>query len=193
MEIMNVVEREAVNFFDRKLYTGLNSLNSIKLRIEEKIYDFNRDRDKLDFLKILYDKTIEAKEKHSKNCTCSFDESRNIGLFAIEQEIESINKYFIPETKPNDSFSVFEESNIHLRLNEMVENLEKLGFGQEIIFNEIDDLKNHFRIGKHNWFQLLKGKLFDIGLAYGVEKLVLEEMYSDLAKEVENVLPTLLS
>ena len=36
---MNVVEREAVNFFDRKLYTGLNSLNSIKLRIEEKIYD----------------------------------------------------------------------------------------------------------------------------------------------------------
>ena len=75
----------------------------------------------------------------------------------------------------------------------MIVNLEKLGFGQEIIFNEIDDLKNYFGIGKHNWFQLLKGKLFDIGLAYGVEKLVLEEMYSDLAKEVENVLPTLLS
>jgi hypothetical protein len=190
---MNVVEKEAVKFFDRKLYTGVNSLNLIKSRIDEKLYDFNRDRDKLDFLKILYDKTIEAKENHPKNCTCSFDESRNIGLFAIEQEVESINKYFIPETKSNDLFSVREESNIHSRLNEMVANLEKLGYGQEIIFNEINELKNHFGIGKHNWFQLLKGKLFDIGLAYGVEKLVLEGMYSDLAKEVENVLPNLLN
>lgn len=190
---MNLVEKEAVKFFDRKLYTGVNSLNLIKSRIDEKLYDFNRDRDKLDFLKILYDKTIQAKEKHHKNCTCSFDESRNIGLFAIEQEVENINKYFTPETKSKDSFSVHEESNIHSKLNEMVANLEKLGYGQEIIFNEVDDLKNHFGMGKHNWFQLLKGKLFDIGLAYGVEKLVLEGMYSDLAKEVENVLPTLLN
>ena len=189
---MNVVEKEAVKFFDRKLYTSVNSLNQIKSRINEKLYDFNRNRDKLDFLKILYDKTIEAKEKHPKNCTCIFDESRNIGLFALEQEVESINKYFIPEIKSNDSFSVDEESNIHSRLNEVLVNLENLGYGQEIIFNEIDDLKNHLGIGKHNWFQLLKGKLFDIGLTYGVEKLVLEEMYSELAKQVKNVIPTLL-
>ncbi len=78
-------------------------------------------------------------------------------------------------------------------LNEMAENLKKLGYGQEIIFDEIDELKSHFNLGKHNWFQLVKGKLFDIGLAYGVEKLVLEGMYSDLAKEVENVIPTFLN
>lgn len=189
---MNIVEQEAVKFFDRKLYTGVNSLNLIKQRINDKLYDFNRDRDKLDFLKILYDKTIKAKEEHPKNCTCSFDESRNIGLFAIEQEIESINEYFIPEIKSENAFSTHEESKTHAKLNEIASNLEKLGFGQEIVFNEIDDLKNHFSLGKHDWFQLFKGKLLDIGIAYGVEKVVLDGMYAELAKEIDNNLTNLL-
>jgi hypothetical protein len=180
------------NEYNRKriisiLYQGVNTLNAIKSTIDSKFYDFNRDRDKLDFIKILYDKTIKAKKKHPENCTCDFDESHNIGLFTIEQEIESINKYYKYEPKSHDSFTIEQESKMHAMLNEITDNLKKLGYGQEIIFNEIDELKGHFDIGKHNWFQLLKGKLFDIGLAYGVEKLILEGMYSDLAREVDNV------
>jgi hypothetical protein len=118
---------------------------------------------------------------------------RAIGLFAIEQEIESINEYYTYKPKSENVFTVEEESSLHTKLNSIVENLEKLGFGQEIIFNEIDELKDHFNLGKKNWYQLLKGKLFDIGLAYGVEKAVLEGIYSDLANEVGNIVPTILT
>lgn len=190
---MNIIEKEADSFFRFELYSGVDSLNAIKSIIVSKLYDFNRDRDKLDFLKILYEKTIEAKKKHPENCTCPFDRSRNVGLFAIEQEIENINSYYTFTAKSGESFTTIQESKLHSMLNEMAENLKKLGYGQEIIFDEIDELKSHFNLGKHNWFQLVKGKLFDIGLAYGVEKLVLEGMYSDLAKEVENVMPTFLN
>ena len=190
---MNIIEKEAESFFKFELYNGVDNLNSIKSIIVSKLYNFNRDRDKLDFLKILHGKTIQAKKEHPENCTCSFDKSRNIGLFAIEQEIESINSYYTFTAKSIDSFTITQESKLHSILNEMAENLKKIGYGQEIIFDEIDELKSHFNLGKHNWFQLVKGKLFDIGLAYGVEKLILEGMYSDLAKEVENVIPTFLN
>lgn len=185
---MNVVEKEAITFFDRKLYNTARTLETIKSTLEMKLYDFKRDRDKLDFLKILHDKTLIAKSEHAKSCTgCSFDDTRNLGLFAIEQEIESINEYYYFKSKPEDSFTVELESKLHSKINEIIEKLEKLGIGQEVIFNEIDDLKSHFNLGKKTWFQLVKGKLFDIGIAYGVEKTILESVYSDLAKEVENV------
>lgn len=191
---MNVIEKEAVKFFDRKLYSTNRTLESIKSTIDTKLFDFNRDRDKLDFLKILYEKTLKAKEDHAKNCTgCSFDDTRNLGLFAIEQEIESINEYYSYKPKLNDSFTVEQESHLHSKINEIIEKLEKLGVGQEVIFNEIDDLKSHFDLGKKNWFQLVKGKLFDIGIAYGVEKTILEGVYTDLASQVENIIPTFLN
>ena len=191
---MNVVEKEAMTFFDRKLYKSARTLETIKSTIELKLYDFKRDRDKLDFLKILHDKTLIAKKEHAKNCNgCSFDETRNLGLFAIEQEIESINEYYYFKPKSEDSFTVELESKLHSKINEIIEKLEKLGIGQEVIFNEIDDLKSHFNLGKKNWFQLVKGKLFDIGIAYGVEKIILESVYSDLAKEAENISLTFLN
>ena len=191
---MNVVEKEAITFFDRKLYNSARTLETIKSTLEMKLYDFNRDRDKLDFLKILHAKTIIAKEEHAKRCTgCSFDDTRNLGLFAIEQEIESINEYYSFKPKSEDSFTVEQESKLHSKINEIIEKLEKLGVGQEVIFNEIDDLKYHFNLGKKTYFQLVKGKLFDIGIAYGVEKAILESVYSDLAKQVENISQTFIN
>lgn len=191
---MNVVEKEAVSFFNRKLYASARSLDTIKSTLEMKLYDFKRDRDKLDFLKILHEKTIFAKEEHARNCKgCSFDDTRNLGLFAIEQEIESINEYYTFKPKSEDAFTVEQESKLHSKINEIIEKLENLGVGQEVIFNEIDELKSHFNLGKKNWFQLVKGKLFDVGIAYGVEKIILEGVYSDLAREVENVTQTFLN
>lgn len=191
---MNVVEKEAISFFGRKLYKTSTSLEGIKSTLEMKLFDFKRDRDKLDFLKILYDKTSIAKEEHAKNCTgCGFDDTRNKGLFVIKQEIESINENYLINTKSEDSFTVEQESKLHSKINEIIEKLEKLGFGQELIFNEMDELKAHFNLGKKNWFQLVKGKLFDIGIAYGVEKVILESVYSDLAREVDNVTQTFLN
>ncbi|GGW75733.1 hypothetical protein DFQ11_1302 [Winogradskyella epiphytica] len=186
---MNIVEKEALKFnSNRGFYKSARTLESLKSNLTTKLYDFNRDRDKLDFLKILREKTVEEKIEHAKTCTgCSFDETRNIALFAIDQEIDDINQFYSYEPKSQDEFSVEEESKLHNKLNDILDKLEKQGFGQQIIFEEIEDLKNHFNLGKKNWFQLLKGKVVDLTLKKVLDKTIVQEIYNQLSDGFEQV------
>ncbi|RRQ47904.1 hypothetical protein DZC72_16255 [Maribacter algicola] len=182
---MNIIEKEAEEFYE---YGFLNSgihqdLENIKSSLTSKLYNFNRDRDKLDFLKIVRVKAINDKEEHMKSCTgCGYDEARDIAVFAIDQEIDDINRFYTYEPKEEDEFNVEEESELHKKLNDILEKLEKQGFGQQIIFEEIEDLKNHFNLGKKNWFQLLKGKVVDLTLKKVLDKTIVQEIYNQLSE-----------
>jgi len=186
---MNIVEKEAERFYRRLYKNGkVNNLENLKDHITTKLYDFNRDRDKLDFLKIIRQKSIEDKENHMKTCSgCGYGEERDIGIFAIDQEIDDINRFYSYEPKSEDEFSAGQESELHNKLNEVLEKLNKQGFGQQIIFEEIEDLKNHFKLGKKNWFQLLKGKVVDLTLKKVLDKTIVQEIYNQLSEGFEQV------
>ena len=192
---MNIVEREANNFIEDFHNNGeVNSLEKLKSQLTIKLYDFNRDRDKLDFLKILRQGTNSQKENHLKKCqkeNCDFMEDRAVGIFAIDQEIEQINKYYIFEAKSNDSFTSEDESELHEKLNDIIDKLNKQSFGQEIIFEEIESLKNHFNLGKKTWFQLLKGNLIDLTIEKVLDETIVAEIYNNL-KQGYNEIPKLL-
>jgi hypothetical protein len=185
---MNIIEKESEEFYE---YGFLNSgihqdLENIKSSLTSKLYNFNRDRDKLDFLKILRAKAIKDKEDHMKSCSgCGYDEARDIAVFAIDQEVDDINRFFTYEPKTEDEFSNEQESKLHNKLNDILEELEKQGFGQQIIFEEIEDLKNHFNLGKKNWFQLLKGKVIDLTLKKVLNKTIVQEIYNQLSEGFE--------
>jgi len=120
---MNIVENEAIEFHRRGFLNNskINNLSNLKSTLSYKLYDFNKDRDKLDFLKILNIKCKEDIEKHMKNCTgCSFEQERNTAIFAIQQEIDSINEYYIFTPLDNDTFTSQEESSLHGKLNEIL-------------------------------------------------------------------------
>ncbi len=183
---MNIVEKEARSFID-EFYNDLrnNSLEKLKSQLTLKLYDFTRNRDKLDFLKILREDTLKEKENHLKTCSksiCDFEEERNLGIFVIDQEIEEVNKYYSFEPKSNDAFTSAEESKLHSKLNEIIEKLNKQGLGQEIIFEEIESLKNHFNLGKKTWFQLLKGKVVELMLKKVLEETIVKEIYNNLSE-----------
>ncbi|RXR33159.1 hypothetical protein EQG68_05870 [Flavobacterium piscinae] len=97
-----------------------------------------------------------------------------------------MKKYYYFEPKSDEEFSINEESSLHLKLNQIIEKLEKQGFGQQIIFDEIEELKNHFNLGKKTWFQLLKGKLIDLTIENALEKTVVQEIYSNLSEGYEH-------
>ena len=187
---MNIIEKEAEEFYE---YGFLNSgiyadLENIKSSLTSKLFNFNRDRDKLDFLKIVRELAIKDKEEHMKSCNgCGYDMARDIAVFAVDQEVEDINRFFTYEPNSNDKFSVAEESELHNKLNDILTKLEKQGFGQQIIFEEIEDLKNHFNLGKKNWFQLLKGKVVDLTLKKILNKTIVEEIYNQLSDGFEQV------
>ncbi len=114
---MNIVEKEA-NGFVEDLYEGqeINNLSNLKSKLTTKLYDFNRDRDKLDFLKVLRQGTIADKEKHMEKCKkvdCRYVKDRDLGIFVIDQEIDDINKFYSPEINDKDKFSSEEESVLH--------------------------------------------------------------------------------
>jgi hypothetical protein len=67
------------------------------------------------------------------------------------------------------------------RVNEVIEKLTKLGYGQEIIFEEIQELKELYAtLSKKNWGQIVKGKLVDLSLAKLIENDTLKYIYEKL-------------
>ena len=183
---MNIVEKEAKNFIE-DFYEGpeINNLGNLKSRLTTKLYDFNRERDKLDFLKTLREGTIEQKEKHMEKCKkldCQFVQDHDMGLFVIDQEIEDVNKFYNFEAQDKDKFTSEEESELHSKLNTIVDQLHKQGLGQEIIFEEIESLKSHFNLGKKTWFQLLKGKVIDLTLEKTLDETIVKNIYSTLSE-----------
>ncbi len=186
---MNIVENEAKEFYQWDFLTGINTLESIKSTLDSKLYNFNRDRNKLDFLKILRTSCIEDIKNHkSGGCKgCGYEEPRKRAIFAIEQEIENINKYYIFEPQKEEEFTIEEESKLHYKLNKIIQDLEKQHYGQQIIFDEINELKNHFNLGKKNWFQLVKGKFFDLTVENVIEKVIIVEMFDSLSEGFDQV------
>ena len=67
-------------------------------------------------------------------------------------------------------------------MNEIIERLKNQDLGQEILFEEIESLKNHFNLGKKTWFQLLKGKMIDVTIEKGIELTVVAGIYEQLSE-----------
>ena len=192
---MKVIEKEVIYFKDEFIGGFLvNNIQILKSKLDSKLYSFNRDKDKLYFLNILRSEINIDKLKHEEECTevdCAVSQEAEAALFVIDQEIERINKYFEFEPIASDKFKIEEQVELHTKLNNIEEQLKKLGFGQEVIFNEIDELKQNFDLGKKNWFQLVRSKFVDLTVSKVVEKTVIKEIYSQLSKGFEN-LPTII-
>lgn len=187
---MNIVEEQAEDFVDDWFNAGdHNKLEDLKSRLDDKLYSFSRDRDKLDFLKMLRNHTKNKKIEHEKTCKtvkCDISKAYEVGFFVIDQEVDSINEYYTYEPEKDEEFSAEEESKLHSKLNDIIDRLEKQGYGQEILFQEIEDLKNHFQLGKRNWFQLLKGKLFDLGVEKTLEHDKIKELFQEISSQFED-------
>ncbi len=71
------------------------------------------------------------------------------------------------ETKSvSDYFSYKSRDEIKEQLFELKEMLIKQGYGQQIIFDEIDELRELTeRVNKKNWFELIKAKFIDLALS----------------------------
>ncbi|MDI5899442.1 hypothetical protein [Flavobacterium yafengii] len=196
---MNIVEKEACffvdSFFECKGRQFCN-IDSLKRNLSSKLYNFTREKDKLFFLNVLRNAVKIQKEEHEKTCTttpekCNFSLEQETAMFVIDQEIEIISKSYEFQPKKEDEFESAERAQLHNKLNDIIKQLKTLGYGQEIIFNEIDELKENFNLGKKNWFQLTKGKFFDLAVSKLVEETLLKEMYSELSENFKD-LPKLI-
>ena len=193
---MNVIEKEAIKYGEYEFFGGesICNIENLSEKLSSKLYSFKRTKDKLFFLNVLRKEVLNQKLEHEKTCSkknCGISEEKDSGLFAIDQEIEDISQFHEYQPKYPDEFNSEQKSELHNSLNEIKNKLNKLGFGQQIIFDELDELKEHLNLGKKNWFQLLKGKLFDLSVSKALEETAVKEIYKTLSDGFEN-LPELI-
>lgn len=194
---MDIVETQARQY-TRSFYGGSQhiTLELLKSRLTSQLYNFNRERDRLTFSKILREETFKEKNKHveggCKKTDCVEQQKWNLGLFVIEQEIEDLEEQTISE--PKDVFTVQERLVIVQRLDTILENYDRTTLGQEIIFEEIESLKENFNLGKKSWFQLARSKFFDLSVDGIIDRTIVAGLYTTLVEGFSafvKMLPTL--
>jgi hypothetical protein len=193
---MNIVEQEATEYAEYEFFNGElhSTVENLTDRLSSKLYSLKRKKDKLIFLNILRKEIEKEKLEHEKTCStqnCSISKEKNTGIFVVDQEIEEISQSYEYQPKYEDEFSSEQKSDLQSTLNDIKSKLSELGFGQQIIFDELDELKEHLNLGKKNWFQLLKGKLFDLSVSKVLEETVIKDIYESLSDGFEN-LPNLI-
>lgn len=87
-------------------------------------------------------------------------------------------------TKPNYNSIADDSGEINSKIDELKKQLEKLGYGQEIIFEELEELKEYYTVlNKKSWAQLFKGKLFDLGASQVISWDVMKMMYESIVHD----------
>jgi hypothetical protein len=101
----------------------------------------------------------------------------------IPSEVESFSS-----SQTQENFSEEEKTKVNEKIDEVLNKLHELQVGQEVIFNEIEELRGLLSLDKKNWKQVLKGKLVDLGLGKLVDTDTLEWIYKKLTDENLNLL-----
>ena len=105
---------------------------------------------------------------------------RDVSLTRIGIEvIEGLNK--TEDSKRGEGFSPQEIRDINSKLNKILEEIEKLDLGHEVIFDEIDSLRNDAkRLSKKDFKSIAMGKLFSLGVDGLLDRLQVVDFLRDL-------------
>lgn len=126
-----------------------------------------------EYIKILENQDL-VKVVYTRNITAQLTTEGKIYVENMKK-IESTDYSQVSDT----------QTEINNKINDIINQLNKLGLGQEIIFDELSEMKDLYgKLDKKNWGQLLKGKLIDLGLSQVVNKEVLNLIYKELTQEI---------
>ncbi|MES2654432.1 MAG: hypothetical protein V4620_02530 [Bacteroidota bacterium] len=85
------------------------------------------------------------------------------------------------ERKLNKINVIKQKGELDKKIDIIIEQLIKLGYGQEVIFDEIDELRHlQNKLSKKSWSQLLKGKMVDLATDKFISVEVAKSVYEYL-------------
>lgn len=159
----------------------------LKEKLSEELYNIYRPTDKIRIIESLLSITKEGSIKHSKVCQDpkNCNKSKNLALseFYLIQELEILGV-----NTGSEIFSYDEQNEINDKLNKVLNEIEILKLGQEIIYDdlkaELDEMKTMYFLSKKTWNQLLVGKVFDMTLAGIISESVSKKIFSIIKDEV---------
>lgn len=188
---MSIPEKEGIKF---DIFYGPEpeSLKIFRDRLQTELWNFDSDNDKMIFLNANKNKVKKEKETLKCGCgraSCNNDEKFELALFVLQQFTDELNGDY--SQTPYDPFSTDEASEINEKLDQILSKFDRMSTEHEVIFEEIEDLRNHItNMNKKTWFQLLKAKLGDIGMNTALAPFI-EPIIKDSIGEFQKFLPTI--
>lgn len=194
----DLIEREANNYHSRMfLSRKAPSINNFNSDIGSQLYAITREQDRIIFLNKLKNLVKDELEKHRLVCKnpekCQEEEEKGFALFAIDQLMETVVKdYDYKPDNPNDEFKADDITNLDNKMDIIIAMIKELGVQHDEIYDEINDLRYHFNLGKKNWWSLLKGKMVEWA-GSGVSAIVLQKIAEEtgLTESFEQALKAL--
>jgi len=166
-DILELILEKLYDLYDDNTYAILPILegNGIKLK---------KRREEFDYVSML--------EDHG------YVQTSGIGQIA-DAQLTMAGKLYIEEkrkkTKPNYQLISDDIRIIESKFDELSEKLEKLGYGQRIIFDELDELRDLYStLNKKNWGELVKGKILDLGLSQVINPDIMKLIYEHITNDI---------
>jgi len=188
---MNIIKEQANDFLERT--NDYNwQYNDYMGKVNSKLYDFRKDRYKIEFIEFLMHSFKKKGEKHEKKCkdtlTCNESKFYRQILFLLTEELEEIKK-----STDEDPFFKSDKSEINDKLDEILAQFQTLKNGQEIIYEdlskELNAMKEYFFLDRKTWSQLFIGKLTTMVYSGVITQTVSKE----IVKMIEEGYTTLIS
>ena len=107
------------------------------------------------------------------------------GVNYVEQKLHKPKRTRGSRSKSAHSKTDSRLDDLNKKIDAIIEDLKLKGYGQEILFEELQDLKEQApKLGVKQFGQLLKGKLFDLGLDSVINKETIASVYKNLTEQV---------
>lgn len=193
---MEFVEFQANEIYEEVTLDGLNYQKTLN-HVREQADNFDV-RGKIEVLEKIRDKFQGAYDEHLKECTeenpneCGTNKKYMKILYFLNQDITSKQQALattVPEGKSD--FTAKERAEADDRIDQILQELNELKTGQEIIWtdltNELNELKEMYYLNKKHWRQLFVGKLAEM-VGAGIVSETISKKIADTINPLYNQL-----
>jgi hypothetical protein len=165
--ILDLILVKLYNLYKDGKYHSINWIlegNGVKLNGRSEDWDYGRMLENRGFIECMNGRNVNAKLTLE-------------GKYMIEQARKA-------KVTDYSKISSSEEELKNL-IKEVLVKIEGLGFGQQIIFDEFDELRNDIpNLSKKSFGQLLKSKLYDLVTAKAFDKAVASEIFEEFTNQI---------
>lgn len=158
---MNIIQ-EQVNHFIENTEVPIHNYRLYLSRVKDWLYEYSSEEKQYHLLTEMifyFRRERDEEEKELKHPERSLElKQYDHLLFRLEDEAQGIKKYL-----SEDSFFENDKNETSAKLDEILERMQKLENGQEIIYEdlskELNEMKDYYYLNKKTWSQLFIGKL----------------------------------
>lgn len=180
-----LIRPEEIDLEARKQY---NTNETVQFLLD-KLYDLNDD-DSYSIVDLLEGNGIQLSRRHEDREIAKALKDRGLiedtaqGKMYVKLTIEG--RFYVEERRkeqPTD-YSRINQDQVNEKIDQIIIRLKELHFGQQIIFDELETLKDaNGKLDKKSWGQLLKMKLFDLVVDKSIDKATGSQIFKELTDQ----------